>query len=513
MTKQKIFISSVQGEFQNERRQIADYIRHDALLSFYFEPFLFEELPAQDRSAQAAYLEQAAKSEIYLLLLGEQYGYQDADGVSPTEREYDTATASHAYRIAFIKSVANREDKEDAFKRKIDHDVIRNVFSSYEELQSGVYASLIEYMLSHQLLRQGPFDASIMPNAHLEDLDKEKIRWFVGVAREVRQFPLTYSDENIPQILRSLHLMTEDGKIKNATLLLFAKDVQKWFTTATVKCGHFYGTKVEKPMASLQIYGGTVFDQVDMAVTFVMSRIDQRVGERIHSAQVDVIPELPAQAVREAIVNAVVHRDYTSTGSVQVMLFKDRLEVWNPGRLPQGMTIDKLSSVHASRPVNPVLANPVYLTGYIEQMGTGTTDIIERCEKAGLRTPEFYQDEDFRTILWRPETIVEKDAVRFSVTGESSGQTERTQKGAEKPIIEPIAESIVESIVENLSAMRAKIVWILWKNPNATAQSVSKEVGIAPRNVQEHFRKLQTMGIIRRNGGDFGGHWEIITDR
>ena len=201
-------------------------------------------------------------------------------------------------------------------------------------------------MLSHQLLRQGPFDASIQPNAHLDDLDKEKIRWFVGVAREVRQFPLTYSVENIPQILQSLHLMTEDGKLKNAALLLFARDVQKWFVTAIVKCGHFYGTKVEKPMASLQIYGGTVFDQVDMAVTFVMSRIDQRVGERIHSARVDVTPELPAQAVREAIVNAVVHRDYTSTGSVQVMLFKDRLEVWNPGRLPQGMTIDKLSSVH-----------------------------------------------------------------------------------------------------------------------------------------------------------------------
>ena len=73
MAKQKIFISSVQGEFQNERKQIADYIRHDALLSFYFEPFLFEELPAQDRSAQAAYLEQAAKSEIYLLLLGHGY--------------------------------------------------------------------------------------------------------------------------------------------------------------------------------------------------------------------------------------------------------------------------------------------------------------------------------------------------------------------------------------------------------------------------------------------------------
>ncbi len=419
MAKQKIFISSVQGEFQSERRLIAEYIRHDALLSIYFEPFLFEELPAQDKSAQAAYLEQAAKSEIYLLLIGARYGYQDEEGTSPTEREYDTATAHHAYRIAFIKSIAQRDDKEDAFKRRIDHDVIRNVFNSYEELQSGVYASLVEYMTSHQLLRQGPFDATAHPDARISDLDKEKIRWFVGVAREVRQFPLSYSEENIPQILHSLHLITEDGGIKNATLLLFAKDPQQWFATATIKCAHFYGTKVEKPMASLQIYGGTVFDQVDMAVTFVMSRIDQRVGERIHSARVDVTPELPAQAVREAIVNAVVHRDYADNGSVQVMLFKDRLEVWNPGKLPHGMTIEDLSGVHRSRPVNPVLANPVYLTGYIEQMGTGTTDILERCKNAGLRTPEFIQDEDFLTILWRPEKHGADQEIN-QVTGQES---------------------------------------------------------------------------------------------
>ncbi len=419
MVKQKIFISSVQSEFQQERRQIADYIRRDALLSLYFEPFLFEELPAQDISAQNAYLTQAAHSEIYLLLLGQQYGYQDAKGISPTEHEYDAATAHHTYRIAFVKQTTDREEKEETFKRKIDNDVIRNVFNSYEELQSNVYAALVEYMTSHHILRQGPFDASVHPDAQLEDLDKEKIRWFVGVAREVRQFPLTYSEDNIPQILHSLNLITEDGKLKNAALLLFAKEVQKWFVSATVKCAHFYGTEMEKPMASLQMYGGTVFEQVDLAVSFVMSRIDQRVGERIHSARVDVTPELPAQAVREAIVNAVVHRDYTSTGSVQVMLFKDRLEVWNPGKLPRGITIEKLHSVHTSRPVNPVLANPVYLTGYIEQMGTGTTDIIKRCVSSGLRTPEFIQDDDFRAILWRPEK---------EETGQELG-TEKKQTG------------------------------------------------------------------------------------
>ena len=438
MMKKHIFISSVQSEFAEERKRLAEYIRQDALFSRYFEPFLFEEQPAQDVSAQVAYLEQAAKSEVYLLLVGERYGYQDAEGVSPTEREYDTATSNHAYRIAFFKSVSKREDKEDAFRQKIDHDVIRNVFSSYEELQSGVYASLVEYMTTHLILRQGPFDATVHPDARLEDLDKDKIRRFVSLAREKRQFPLQYSEEDIPHILNSLHLMTDDDKLKNAALLLFAKDVQKWFVSATIKCAQFYGTKMQKPIASLQIYGGSVFEQVDMAVSFVMSRIDQRVGERTHSAEVDVTPELPAQAVTEAIVNAVVHRDYTNTGSVQVMLFKDRLEIWNPGRLPHGMTIEKLNSRHNSQPVNPVLANPVYLTGYIEQMGTGTTDIIEQCESYGLRKPEFIQDDDFLTILWRPkkdDVDNATDQVTDHVTGNVAGNVAGNVTGNVKRLI------------------------------------------------------------------------------
>ena len=77
-------------------------------------------------------------------------------------------------------------------------------------------------------------------------------------------------------------------------------------------------------------------------------------------------------------------------------------------------------------------------------------------------------------------------------------------------IVENIAENIIDSIVEKLSTTRAKIVRIIWKNPNATAQSISKEINIASRNVQEHLRKLQEQGVIRRIGSDKGGHWEII---
>ncbi len=407
----KLFISSVQREFEAERREIAAYIRQDAVMGRFFEPFLFEELPAKDVSAQQAYLTEVAETDVYLGLFGVDYGYEDAAGVSPTEREYDCATENHKYRIVLIKRADDRHPKEKALIRKAEQDVVRNMFGSIEELKSGVYAALVHYLVLRGYLHYGPFDAALNMNATIDDLDKEKIRWWTGMAREKRNFPLTYSDENVHRILNSLHLISDDGRVTNAALLLFAKDPQKWFVSSTVKCVQFYGTKVQKPLASQQIYGGSVFEVVDQAVAFVMSHIDARVGERTQSAQVDVSYELPLQAVTESVVNAVIHRDYMSTGSVQVMLFKDRLEVWNPGRLPKGMTVEKLAGEHASLPVNPLLANPVYLAGYIEQVGTGTNDVIDRCVELGLRKPEFRQDENFTVVMWRKEVDGTEDGI------------------------------------------------------------------------------------------------------
>jgi predicted HTH transcriptional regulator len=144
------------------------------------------------------------------------------------------------------------------------------------------------------------------------------------------------------------------------------------------------------------------------------------------------------QAVTETIVNACVHRDYLSTGSVQVMLFKDRLEVWNPGRLPKGMTVEKLAGEHASLPVNPLLANPVYLAGYIEQVGTGTNDVIDRCVELGLRKPEFRQDEDFTVVMRRKEYLTETSSTQ--VTGQVAGQVTGQVRGQ---VREPVRRLIL----------------------------------------------------------------------
>lgn len=111
-------------------------------------------------------------------------------------------------------------------------------------------------------------------------------------------------------------------------------------------------------------------------------------------------------SIAEAIVNAIVHRDYTSNASVQIMLFSDRLEVWNPGSLPLGWTVDKLKKLHTSVPANPLLAEPMYLAGYIERLGTGTSDMVRISRISDLKEPDFIQEEIFKAIIYRPVPIL-----------------------------------------------------------------------------------------------------------
>ena len=400
MAEIRIFISSVQAEFADERKRLCDYIRHDALLGRFFVPFIFEELPAINTSAQVAYLTEAGQCDIYLGLFGERYGYEDEAGVSPTEREYDVATQQHKHRLIYLKNVSARHPKEEAFIHKVEQDVVRKTFDTYDDLRTAVYTSLVRYLEEKEYLRLLPFDATFHRTATLDDIDPSKVELFVNLAHDRRNFPIPFS-AGIPKILTHLNLIAEDGRLTNSALLLFAKEPQKFFITSEVKCAQFYGTKVEKPIPFYQVFRGSLFELVDQAVGFVMGHIDARVGTRDKGASVDIDYELPVKAVTEAIVNAIVHRDYSSNASVQVMLFRDRLEILNPGTLPFGLSLSQLSKEHSSVPTNPILANPVYLAGYIERLGTGTTDIIEQCEAMGLPTPQFIQDAFFKVIIYR----------------------------------------------------------------------------------------------------------------
>jgi predicted HTH transcriptional regulator len=500
MAEIKLFISSVQKEFANERRQLCDYIRTDSLLGQFFVPFIFEDMPATDLTAQKAYLQQAADCDIYLGIFGTQYGYEDEQGISPTEREYDTASAHFAHRLTYtLRTVEPRHPKEQAFINKVEHDVVRRSFETYEELRTAVYNSLVDYLVKKEIIRRVPFDAAAHQVATYDDIDMDKVRTFVNRAKEKRNFPLNFED-GVEKIFSAIHVLTDDGRLTNSALLLFAKDPQRFFRTSEVRCAQFYGNKVEKPIRNYQVYSGSLFEMIDKAVGFVMSRIDARVGTRDHSTDAPVEYELPESAVAEAIANAVAHRDYTSNASVQVMLFRDRLEVWNPGKLPDGFTVQKLREVHSSEPANPVIAHPLFLAGYIEHLGTGTTDMIAACEQFGLRTPEFQQTEDFRTIIYRAEKVSDT-AEKVTEQGQKSNQAEQkvSDHGQKSNQADPKSnQAEPQSNQVRLTAKQRKVLDFCDETPR-TAQEILEMLGVQNQNKtrQQYTTKLVLAGLLR----------------
>lgn len=475
----KVFISSVQKEFAQERAALCKYIREDVLLCKFFQPFLFEELPAIDLTAQEAYLNEAAQSEIYLGIYGKDYGYEDAEGVSPTEREFDTASVNNRHRLIFVKRCTERHPKEAAFIRKAENQVVRKSFEDFDSLKAAVYASLVRYLEDNEFLRVLPWDATYNQDANIEEIDPAKVEKFVLLAQDKRNFPLKMED-GIPKILQHLNLMADNGRLTNAALLLFGKRPQHFFPTSEIKCAQFYGYKVQKPVPFYQVFRGGFFELVDQAVGFVMSHIDAAVGTRSHSAQVDIDYELPVEAVTEAIVNACVHRAYTNNGSVQVMLFRDRLEIWSPGGLPYGMTAEKITQIHRSLPVNPILAHPVYLAGYIERLGTGTVDLIDRCESKGLKTPEFHFDEDGRVVIWRKDTTQ-------NVTPDTIENEAFSKDG-----IQNVTPDVTPDVTPGKTEARIKneLTEIL-SNKYITADELATKFNVTERTIRRDFKLLR----------------------
>lgn len=440
MAKKKLFISSVQSEFSAERKALHEYIYADPLLGKFFEPFLFELLPAIDQRADAVYLKEVEQADIYLGLFGKLYGSENEDGVSPTELEYDHAAKWFKTRLVFLTnhSSEERHPKENALIRKAEEVLVRKKFSTVEELKSAVYASLVRYLEEKEIIRTGPFDATFHGKATLQDIDEEKVRSFVRIAQSKRGFPLSES-EPVGKILTHLNLFT-DGRLTHAGILLFGKEPQRFFINSEVRCASFAGIVVEKPIPSYKVFKGSLFELADQALEFVLNKLDYRIETRAEHLSIPGRYEIPKEAIAEAIVNAIAHRDYTSNGSVQVMVFRDRVEILNPGALPMGWTVEKLKQLHTSVPANPLIAEPLYLAGYIERIGTGTTDIINWCASAGLKEPVFTQDVDFKSIIYRPITEQVGEQVKEQV-----GEKVPRKYPASTPQVTPQVEQLIKA--------------------------------------------------------------------
>lgn len=351
------------------------------------------------------------------------------------------------------------------------------------------------------------WDDMVHERATVEDLDREAIDFFLRKGIQAGRIDPSEANAPTATVLQNLNLIDDEGHLKNAALLLFCKKPGRYFTGTEFKIGRFHTNIAD--LSSQEMIEGSIIQMADRVVRMLK---DKFLTMPIHYEGLQRIEklEVPEDALREILYNAICHKDYLGP-QIQMRVWDHYVEIWNDGELPEKITPENIEDVHASYPRNKNLAFAFYKAGFIESWGRGWKKICDGFIAAGLPKPTIESIQGGVLVTFQRNNVNLKMTDGTLINSQNDSQTGVETK--EDKHSENIVESIVESIVEKLPTMRGRILKIVWKNPYASAQSISEEVGIAPRNVQEHLRKLQQQGIIRRVGPDKGGHWEIINEK
>jgi ATP-dependent DNA helicase RecG len=218
------------------------------------------------------------------------------------------------------------------------------------------------------------WDAFVCQDFTAKDINMKTVRMFLDRAEMKSSTPLD-------DVRRNLRLISGNG-YTHAAALLFGKFPQRFHVEAQVKCARFKGTS-SVHFIDERTFDGNILEQLDNAMSFVARNTKQAIvitGKPAH----DIVPEYPDEAVREAIINALCHRNYAEVGTIQIRINDNCLEVWSPGALPPDISIRRLYRQHRSYPRNMLIAAALFRARYIEHWGTGTLRIIEACRQHNI---------------------------------------------------------------------------------------------------------------------------------
>lgn len=241
--------------------------------------------------------------------------------------------------------------------------------STTQELKGGALQRLL--LKANNL----SWDEVGVDNATYDDIDTETVSRFVARATEFNRLPSGIDSNNIRQLFQNLKLLTKEGELTRAAILLFGKEPTRFFRCATFKIGRFRGTDPTDLIIQDKVEGNlfTMFEQVIdfLKSKYLLSPISYQGMQRVETL------EIPDKAIREAILNALIHRDYTSPAAISLRVYDPTVTIWNDGELER-LHIEDLSREHDSYQRNPLIADIFYRAGYIEAWGRGTLTIIEK---------------------------------------------------------------------------------------------------------------------------------------
>ena len=314
------------------------------------------------------------------------------------------------------------------------------------------------------------WDDVVEEGAFIEDIDQSSLAQFMEDSKEQGRMPDTQGLTTM-EILEKLRF-TDKSRLKRGAIVLFGKDPGRFYPNIMVKMGRF--GKDASDLKFQEVLEGNLVHllkevQIQLNYKFLTRPIDFAGMHRIEKG------EYPVAALREMLLNALVHRTYMGA-SIQIRVFDQKLSIWNEGGLPSGYDIESLKREHNSRPRNPIIADACFKAGYIDTWGRGTIKIFNACKEAELPEPEIIEiDGGVQVTLFRTAVV----------GGQVGGQ------------------------VESLTKKQKEVFELILANPKISRKELADTLGINESAVQKHTDALKKKKVIKREG-ETTGQWLII---
>jgi len=306
------------------------------------------------------------------------------------------------------------------------------------------------------------WDMEICEDAFLKDINSKKLKAYVKKAG--------LEFESVNSALKNLDLARNEKPL-NAGVLFFGSNPQKFFPFTYLRCAYF-PTDNTATILDQQQYEGDLLFLIKKAEEYVLRNI--HIGMKVEGLQRIDVPEIDSEALREAIVNAFCHRDYSQHDSIDIAVFSNRVEIRNPGKLYGGLTIEKIKKEMVSERRNKLIAELLHRIKFIEKWGRGIKLILSK----------------------EPKTVFKEVGQHFIVTFKRKAE-----------ITPPVTPLLFPPT--RVTALEAKILNLLSANPKLSRTELANALGVKLDTVKEYLQRLKTKKQLTRKGGAQKGHWEV----
>lgn len=365
------------------------------------------------------------------------------------------------------------EDGKDVIEIIVEPSTVAiSLRGAYYWRSGSVKQELKGHALTDFLLKKSgqTWDRVIEEKATLSDIDDRAIERFKKDAAKAGRLP-DLSDLSTKEVLKKLRVFTRDG-LTRAALVLFGKDPDEFYPNLFVKIGRFGDSDVD--LRFQEVCEGNLIHMLPE----ILEQLEKKfLTKPVRFEGIQRIEELeyPVAALREMLLNALVHRNYLGS-MTQMKVYDDRLTLWNAGTLPEELTFEQLFQPHESIPRNPLLADVCYKAGYVDSWGRGVEKIAEACKASGLPAPLF---------------------------SERSGGIVVTLMQTEDQLGNPLGNPLGNTKEAILREMRA--------NPKISGAQLATRLGISTTAIENHIKQLREDNRIKRIGGT-RGHWEVLDE-